>query len=115
MQILAFPCNSWNQETGTEAEIKSFAKERYGAHFPMFAKVSAIGPDAHPIFKFLIENLPEYKLTGWKPQWNFSKWLVNPEGMPVKSYDSAMDMQKLDLDIYRQLADYQQKQKQTQQ
>ena len=60
MQILAFPCNSFGQqEPDSNAGIKEFASKQYGTTFPLFTKVEVNGPDAHPIFKFLNENLPK--------------------------------------------------------
>ena len=60
MQILAFPCNSFGQqEPDSNAGIKEFASKQYGITFPLFSKVEVNGPDAHPIFKFLNENLPK--------------------------------------------------------
>lgn len=100
MQILAFPCNSWNQESGSANEISSFARTQYGAKFPLFAKVDAIGENAHPVMRWLTNNLPG---SGWTPKWNFSKWLVNQQGMPVKSYDSTFDFDRLSFDIEAEL------------
>lgn len=106
MQVLAFPCNSFgNQESGDQASIKEFVREHHGIEFPLFSKVEITGQDAHPVFKFLKENLPK---TGgltdlWEPKWNFSKWLVNKQGMPVKHYDSNFDAAELEQDIAAEL------------
>ena len=44
-EILAFPSNQFmNQEPGSKAEIKAFAKDLYGAEFPLFAKIDCNGP-----------------------------------------------------------------------
>lgn len=59
-QVLAFPCNSFGQqEPESNAGIKEFASKQYGITFPLFTKVEVNGPDAHPVFKFLNENLPK--------------------------------------------------------
>ena len=106
MQVLAFPCNSFgNQEPGDQASIKEFVRVHHGIEFPLFSKVEVNGPEAHPVFKFLKENLPK---TGgladvWEAKWNFSKWLVNKQGMPVKHYDSNFDEAELEQDIAAEL------------
>lgn len=106
VQILAFPCNSFgNQEPGDLRSIKEFVREKHGISFPLFSKVEVTGSNAHPIFKFLKENLPK---TGglqdiWEPKWNFSKWLVNKQGLPVKHYDSSFDAAALEQDIAAEL------------
>ena len=72
---------------------------RYGVTFPLFQKVEALGQDAHPVFKFLTQNSPGGSLVSW----NFNKWLINRQGMPVKRYDSAFDRQQLEEDIAAEL------------
>lgn len=104
---MAFPCNSFGkQEPGSEQAIKDFAKVRYGVTFPLFQKVEVLGPDTHPIFKFLSDSLPvaEGVKDLWQPKWNFSKWLVDKQGFPVKHYDSAFDADQLERDIADEIA-----------
>lgn len=44
LEIIAFPCNQFgNMEPGTNAEIKEFASECYGAQFPMMSKSEVNG------------------------------------------------------------------------
>ena len=80
-------------------------REHHGIEFPLFAKVEVSGDGAHPVFKYLKENLP--RTNGlqdiWEPKWNFSKWLVNKQGMPVKHYDSSFDAAILEQDIAAEL------------
>ncbi|CAH8865401.1 unnamed protein product [Trichobilharzia szidati] len=85
LRILAFPCNQFgSQEPWPEAEIKKFVTEKYGVEFDMFSKINVNGPNAHPLFKFLKSRL-EGTLTS-SIKWNFSKFLVDREGQPVKRY-----------------------------
>lgn len=105
-EVLAFPCNSFGQqEPDANAGIKEFASKQYGITFPLFAKVEVNGPNAHPIFKFLNDNVPNTDgLQGiWQAKWNFSKWLVDKQGMPVKHYDSVFDADELERDIAAEL------------
>ena len=39
----------------------------------------------------------------WQAKWNFSKWLVDKQGMPVKHYDSNFDAAELERDIAAEL------------
>nr|CAH8865568.1 unnamed protein product [Trichobilharzia regenti] len=85
LRILAFPCNQFgSQEPWPEAEIKKFVTEKYGVEFDMFSKINVNGPNAHPLFKFL-KNRLEGTLTS-SIKWNFTKFLVDREGQPVKRY-----------------------------
>jgi glutathione peroxidase len=44
--ILGFPANNFaSQESGTDAEIRTFCSRKYNATFPMFSKVSVKGDD----------------------------------------------------------------------
>ena len=53
-EILAFPCNQFmGQEPGTNEEIKKFARDHYGAEFPLFAKIEVNGPNTHEVYKYL--------------------------------------------------------------
>ncbi|MBK9291647.1 MAG: glutathione peroxidase [Bacteroidetes bacterium] len=83
--ILGFPCNQFaNQDPGYEKEIAEFCQLNYGVSFPMFAKVDVNGPQAHPVFKYLKKELPG--LLGSKIKWNFTKFLIDPTGKPVKRF-----------------------------
>lgn len=48
-----------------------------------FQKVNVNGPKAHPVFKWLKANSPEWKSD---VQWNFEAWLVSPSGGVLHRY-----------------------------
>jgi phospholipid-hydroperoxide glutathione peroxidase len=84
LRILAFPCNQFSsQEPGTNAEIKEFAKAR-GVEYDMFAKIDVNGETTHPLYKYL--KTKQKGFLGNKIKWNFSKFLCDKEGQPVKRY-----------------------------
>ncbi|HEY7176931.1 MAG TPA: glutathione peroxidase, partial [Micromonosporaceae bacterium] len=57
--VLGFPCNQFGgQEPGTAEEIAEFCSTTYGVTFPMFAKVSVVGDDQHPLYKELTSTIP---------------------------------------------------------
>jgi len=84
--VLGFPCDQFgHQEPGDEAEIANFCRTSYDVTFPMFAKIEVNGPDAHPLFQHLKQAAPGVLGTeGIK--WNFTKFLVAPDGRVVKRY-----------------------------
>lgn len=95
LEILAFPCNQFNgQEPGDEKEIKQFCSLTYDVTFPMFSKVNVNGSDTHPLFEELKNALPG--IMGTKAiKWNFTKFLIDKNGNPVKRYapnDNPKDM-----------------------
>ncbi|MGN7515042.1 MAG: glutathione peroxidase [Allomuricauda sp.] len=83
--ILGFPCNQFgNQEPGSAEDIQEFCQVNYGVSFPMFAKIDVNGSDAHPIFKYLKSELSG--LLGGKIKWNFTKFVIDKTGKPVKRF-----------------------------
>jgi glutathione peroxidase-family protein len=83
-EILAFPCNQFGkQEPGTNEQIKKFAQTK-GAMFKLFDKVNVNGKAAHPLFVYLRKELKG--TLGSSVKWNFTKFLCNRQGKPVKRY-----------------------------
>jgi len=102
LSILAFPCNQFgNQEPGTNQDIYNFAVQKYNVQFPMFGKVNVNGSRAHPLFLYLRKNLPG--TLGQAIKWNFTKFLISREGVPIKRYATYTDPRQLEPDILRLL------------
>ena len=101
--VLGFPCDQFgHQEPGDEAEIKNFCSLTYDVSFPMFAKVDVNGPKAHPLFQWLkSEKAGLLGLEGIK--WNFTKFLVGPDGSVLKRYAPTDTPEKIGKDIKKLL------------
>jgi glutathione peroxidase len=86
LEILAFPCNQFGeQEPGDAEEIKNFCSLNYEVSFPLFSKVDVNGDGAVPVYSFLKESLPG--VLGSKAiKWNFTKFLVDKNGVPYARY-----------------------------
>jgi glutathione peroxidase len=83
--VLGFPCNQFGrQEPGGAAEIASTCEINYGVGFPMFAKVEVNGRGAHPLFDWLRDELPGF--FGGRIQWNFTKFLIDRDGNPLRRF-----------------------------
>lgn len=87
--VLGFPCNQFGaQEPGTEAEISAFCQTKFDVTFPMFAKVDVNGENAHPLFQWLKGE--KKGIFGTESiKWNFTKFLVGPDGHVIKRYGSG--------------------------
>ena len=84
-EILGFPCNQFgNQEPGDEKSISEGCLINYGVTFQMFSKIDVNGEDAHPIFKYLKSKLKGFP--GSKIKWNFTKFLIDSTGKPIKRF-----------------------------
>jgi len=108
--IAGFPANDFkSQEPGTNDEIQSFCTLNYGVDFPMFEKITVVGPEKHPLYASLIEAQPKAtstaevpfaeKLKGYgiapnpEPEvlWNFEKFLVDRKGKVVQRFSPDTD------------------------
>jgi glutathione peroxidase len=84
--VLGFPCNQFGaQEPASEAEIAKFCSANYDVTFPMFAKIEVNGENAHPLYRLLKHAAPGI-LGSEAIKWNFTKFLIDPEGRVVKRY-----------------------------
>ena len=91
LTILAFPANDFKeQEKGTDVEIAEFCKMNYGVTFPIASKSSVVKGNAqNEIFQWLSDK----SKNGWNdqpPKWNFSKYLVNEQGLLTHYFDPAV-------------------------
>jgi glutathione peroxidase len=93
--VLGFPCNQFaNQEPGDEKSISDGCMINYGVTFPMFSKIDVNGDQAHPLYKYLKKELSG--LFGGKIKWNFTKFLIDANGNPVKRFAPVTKPEKID-------------------
>lgn len=92
--VLGFPSNDFgHQEPGTNAEIRKFCVTNYKVSFPLFAKISVSGSEAHPLFRWLVEQSPK----AGEVSWNFEKFLVSRKGELVERFPSRKRPGELDV------------------
>jgi glutathione peroxidase-family protein len=96
LSIASFPCNQFgSQEPWLEPEIKKFVTDNYGVTFDMYSKINVNGDDADPLFKYLKHK--QGGILGDFIKWNFTKFLIDRNGVPVKRFgttDAPKDMEK---------------------
>ncbi len=106
--IAGFPSNDFaGQEPGSNEEIAQFCTSTYGVKFPLFAKLTVVGPNKHPLYAALTTakpnatgdkeafraNLKKHGLTPTPdPEvvWNFEKFLVDKKGDVVARFAPSM-------------------------
>ncbi len=100
-ELLAFPSNQFaNQEPRNGDEISEFCKMNYGVSFNFFDKIKVNGEGASPLFLYLQKAAPG--LLGSKSiKWNFTKFLINKDGIPVKRYSPMTPPEKIIPDIVK--------------
>ncbi len=103
LEVLGFPCDQFgHQEPGDEAEINKFCSTIYGVSFRMFAKIKVNGEDTHPLYQYLKESRPG--IFGFEAiKWNFTKFLVGKDGVPIKRYAPADKPESIETDVQAHL------------
>lgn len=91
LEVLGFPANDFKeQEAGTDADIAAFCALNYGVTFPIMKKTGVIKNAAqNEVFKWLTDA----RKNGWnnqQPVWNFSKYLVNEEGVLTHYFEPSV-------------------------
>jgi len=128
LAVLGFPCNQFgDQENCENHEIMSALEHvRPGSGFQpratMFEKVDVNGSEENPIFTFLKSSLPNPsdskgnllgnpKFINWAPvkrndiSWNFEKFLIGPDGTPVRRYSRYFPTSDLEEDIRKLISE----------
>ena len=85
-EVLGFPCNQFaQQEPGSDSEIQRVCTLNFGVSFALFKKIDVNGDSAHPLYQYLKNSQPGF--LGTKSiKWNFTKFLINKNGQPIKRY-----------------------------
>jgi len=103
-QIMGFPCNQFaNQEPDANQDILKHVQTTFNVTFPMFAKLNVNSPctETSPVTCGVTSklccrqnnNVYGY-LKGVLPGtlgWNYEKFLVGKDGVPVKRYGSLIE------------------------
>lgn len=83
--VIGFPANNFGQqEPGTNSEIKEFCERTYKVKFPMYSKISVLGADQAPLYRYLTAAM------GGEIQWNFTKFLIGREGKIITRFESQV-------------------------
>jgi glutathione peroxidase len=106
--VAGFPSNDFaGQEPGTDQEIAQFCAASFGVAFPLFSKITVVGPQKHPLYAALTSAKPEsagdkksmregLERHGLKPNaapevlWNFEKFLVGKSGEVIARFAPSM-------------------------
>ena len=96
--VLGFPCNQFGkQEPGGVDDIEQTCRLNYGVSFPMFEKVEVNGAGAHPLFRYLKDELPG--VLGGRIKWNFTKFLIGRDGTPLTRFAPFTTPEKMETAI----------------
>jgi glutathione peroxidase len=87
LTIIGVPSNDFGgQEPGGATEIAETAQHQYGVTFPMAAKATVKGADAHPFYKWAADARPKDV-----PRWNFHKYLIGRDGYIAEAFPQTVE------------------------
>ncbi|MDY5982983.1 MAG: glutathione peroxidase [Anaeroplasma sp.] len=117
LEIFDFPCDQFgHQAPGSDDEIHEFCIAKYKTSFDQFKKIEVNGENEIPLFTFLKSEVKEDEIHGmgnkmkmgmvkglsktYKKKedikWNFTKFLVNKEGVVIARLSPTIDPMKLE-------------------
>jgi glutathione peroxidase len=90
--IIGFPANDFKeQEKGSNEDIASFCQKNFGVTFPLAQKSVVVKAGGqNPVFEWLTNPAKN----GWNsqaPDWNFSKYLVNENGVLTNYFGPSVE------------------------
>ncbi len=94
VELLGCPCNQFlNQEPETNETVEEVCRVNHGVTFPLTEKIDVNGKNTHPLFAYLKKKKGGFFTS--KIKWNFTKFLVNPDGKVVKRYGPTVKPEKI--------------------
>ena len=82
--VIGVPSDNFNQEPGSEEDIKKFCMVNFNITFDLTKKNNVVGSEMHPFFKWLDDNYDA------RPKWNFYKFVINKDGKLENHFSSQV-------------------------
>lgn len=96
--LIGTPCNQFaKQEPLSNDEMENSCKINHGVTFQLTEKIEVNGANTHPLYAYLKEELGSWLGNGIK--WNFTKFLIDKNGVPFKRYAPTTKPEKIAADI----------------
>lgn len=97
--IIAFPCNQFMKQEPLEGNaIQAFCEKNHGVSFIIANKIEVNGPAADPLWRYL--KAQKRGLLGSSAiKWNFTKFLINRQGLVVERFAPKTTPLALENDI----------------
>ena len=87
LMIIGVPSNDFGaQEPSGPTEIAETAQHQYGVTFPIAAKATVKGANAHPFYKWAADARPKDV-----PRWNFHKYLIGRDGYIAEAFPETVE------------------------
>lgn len=83
LHVLAVPSDDFDQELSSEAAVKAFCDVNFNLTLAMTEITPVTGDAAHPFYAWVKAQ------TGFVPQWNFNKILLDGQGQVVATWGAG--------------------------
>ena len=98
--VLGFPSAQFlNQEPETNETVEEACKINHGVTFQLTEKIDVNGKNTHPVFDYLKSKNGGF--LGNRIKWNFTKFLIDKNGNPVKRFAPTDKPEKIEKDILK--------------
>lgn len=96
--VIGTPCNQFfNQEPETNDSMEETCLINHGVTFQLTEKINVNGRDTHPLYNYLKKELGG--IFGRRIKWNFTKFLINQNGTPVKRFSPTTNPDEIENEI----------------
>ncbi len=101
--VIGFPCDQFaGQEPETNDTVENVCRINFGVTFQLSEKIDVNGDNTHPVFQYLKSH--SKSMLGKDIKWNFTKFLVSPDGKKIKRYAPTTLPESLRQDVERELS-----------
>lgn len=101
--VIGFPCAQFmGQEPESNETMAETCKINFGVTFLLSEKIDVNGANTHPIFTYLKANSDS--TLGSEIKWNFTKFLIAPDGRTIERYAPTTSPQVIEPKIKELLA-----------
>ena len=95
--VIGVPSNDFgHQEPLSSLDIVKYTKETFGVTFPLAAKTTVSGDNAHSFYLWAAQQ-NKGGLLNVRPRWNFHKYLIDRNGQVMDSFSSMTSPNDPDL------------------
>ena len=98
--VIGFPCSQFaGQEPESNENMVEACQINFGVTFQLSEKINVNGSNTHPIFKYLKSK--SKSLLGSRIKWNFTKFLISPDGEKIIRYAPSTTPSAIEDDILK--------------
>lgn len=81
--VIGVPSQDFDQESDSNAKVKTFCETTFGVQFPLAGISHVRGEDAAPFYRWVKAQ------RGWEPSWNFNKVVIGRDGKIIACFGSG--------------------------